>query len=184
MHNPRVARRYAIALMSVVREAKCVDTAADDMAQIERTLHASRDLEVMLASPIMSEGKKTAVLHEVFAKRVGQIPLAFMDLLVRKHRVINLREVATQFLALWDEQRGVITAEVTAAVELDAPHQQALKAELERRTGKTVKMLMKRNSAIMGGLVIRIGDTVLDSSVQHQLALLRERFIGSSRVAM
>jgi F-type H+-transporting ATPase subunit delta len=180
MKNPRVARRYAQALMSVAQDLDAVDTASVSLAMIGRVLGASRELRLLLASPIVPESKKASIVRELFQGRVAEPAMAFLDLLVRKHREVHLAEVITQFQALHDELRNTVTVEVTSAVTLKRDQEKALKAGLERRTGKTVRLLLAGDPSIMGGLVIRIGDTVLDASVTHQLARLREQFAKSS----
>lgn len=181
MTHPRIARRYARALMSVAEEQKAVDATADDLALIGRALASSRELHLLFASPVVSEGKKITVVRELFGTRIGPVTASFIELLIRKHRVVQLQEVIAQFLALRDELRGVIGVDVTAAVAIETKQEKALVKELERRTGKTVALRLAKDPAIMGGLVIKIGDTVLDSSIRHQLARLREVFAGTAR---
>lgn len=181
MKHAYLARRYARALMSVAEEHNTVDETADDLLLIGRALSISRDLKVLLASPVVREPKKIAVMREVFARRVGRLTQSFIDLLLRKHREVHLQEVIEQYHTLRDEMRGVITVDVTSAIDLQSKQEKALSAELARRTGKVVKLRLARDPDIMGGLVIKIGDTVLDASVRHQLAKLRDRFIGTAR---
>jgi F-type H+-transporting ATPase subunit delta len=181
MKNPRVARRYARALMSVAEERDEVDAVANDMAAIGRALRAAPELKQLLASPVVAESRKASVLREVFASRIGQVAMGFLDLLVRKHREVHLEEVVAQFQALRDELRNLITVDVTGAVMLEEDQQRELTARLERRTGKSVRLRIATDRTIMGGLMIRIGDTVLDASVRHQLVRLREQFTISTK---
>lgn len=180
MKNPRVARRYARALMTVAEERDAVDSTSESMAMIGRALGSSRELRLLLASPIVPESKKASIVRELFQERAGELAMAFVDLLVRKHREVHLAEVINQFQALHDELRNIVTIEVTSAVALKPGQEKTLKAGLERRTGKSVRLRLAGDPGIMGGLVIKIGDTVLDASVTHQLARLREQFAKSS----
>ena len=180
MKNPRVARRYASALMSVAVDHKAVDATADDLVLIRTALADSRELRMLLASPIIQEAKKARVLQAVFEKRIGKLTLLFLDLLVRKQREVFLDDMIHRFLDLRDEMRGLVTVDVTAAVDLDAKQTKALTKELERTTGKSVELRLTRDASIMGGLVVRIGDTVHDASVRRQLARLRAMFAGEA----
>ena len=181
MTHPRLARRYARALMSVAEEQKAVDTVANDFSLIDRALVMSRELKLMLASPVVRESRKNAVIREIFAKRISALTLAFLELLITKHREVHLQEMIAQYHALRDELRGVIAVDVHIAVDLEKRQEKALAEDLARRTGKTVQIRLVKDPAIMGGLVVKIGDTVLDASVRHQLAKLREAFAGAGR---
>jgi F-type H+-transporting ATPase subunit delta len=169
--------------MSVAEEQRAVDTVADDFALINNALQHSRPLTLMLASPVVREPQKIAVVREVFRKRISALTLSFLELLITKHREIHLREMIAQYHDLHNEVRGIVTVDVYSAVDLEKRQEKALTAELARRTGKKVQIRLVKDPAIMGGLVVRIGDTVLDASVRHQLAKLRERFSGAGRFA-
>ncbi|MGA9119316.1 MAG: ATP synthase F1 subunit delta [Bacteroidota bacterium] len=183
MKNPRAAHRYAHALMEVAEEQNSVDRIADDMAMIGRSLAASRELQVFLGSPVVPEVKKMSALKELFSAKVNALTAMFLELLVRKGREVHLQEIVEQFLVLRDEVRGIMRVDVTSVVPLDKKQEELLTAELGRRTGKTVKFRLHSDPALMGGLLVRIGDTVLDASVRRQLERLRERFAGSTGVS-
>ena len=178
--NPRVARRYAHALMDVAREQQAVDATSESLDLVGRAMAASRELQMLLASPLVAEGRKASVMRALFERRIDRLPMEFIDLLIRKHRERNLQEVIVQFHALRDELQNVVTVDVTAAVPLRPEQEQALREELERRTGKHVRLRLTSDPTVMGGLVVKIGDTVLDASVAHQLARLREQLAGAA----
>lgn len=183
MKNPRVARRYANAFMAVADELKAVDTVAADLDTVSKALTGSREFRLFLASPVVSDAKKSGVLKAVFDGRVTAVTSGFMDLLVRKHREFILQEVIDQFFALRDEMRGIMTVDVSSVTPLERSQEDTLARELSTRTGKTIRFRMKDDPAIKGGLIVRIGDTVLDASVRRQLERLRERFAGTARIS-
>jgi F-type H+-transporting ATPase subunit delta len=115
------------------------------------------------------------VLEAVFERALGKETMTFMKLLVQKGREEFLPEVIKQFHVLLDEMRGVVAVEVTSAVALSSDQEGRLKKRLEQYTGKQVRIHPKLDSSIRGGVVARIGDTVIDGSIAHQLDLLRER---------
>ncbi len=182
MRNTRVARRYAVALMAVAEEQKAIDGIAADLASVRDTASASRELRVLIASPVVSAGKKRAVLREIFASRIGRVSMAFLDLLVAKQREDLLIEIAEQFEALRDEKLGIVTADVTAATQLGPEQERRLGGGLEHYTGKRVRLRVVLDREIKGGLLVRIGDTVLDASVRRQLEVLRKRFAEGTAV--
>lgn len=178
MAATRIARRYAVALMDVAEEAGAVERVAADLEGIGATLRGARDLRLFLASPVVTAEKKKAVLNALFGARVARPTSLFLALLVQKQRERLLQEITEQFSALRDEKQGVVTADVTAAVELSPGQQQELGRRLERATSKRVRLHLRRDAAIGGGIVVRIGDTVFDASVRHQLKVLRERLLA------
>jgi F-type H+-transporting ATPase subunit delta len=177
MKNVRVARRYAQALMPIAEEQRAIDTVASDFTAIGETIRASRDLRLLLLSPVIKEGKKAAVFQELFAARVNRITLGFVLLLIRKRRELLLPDIIEQFHALRDEKQGIVTVNVTGSTELSAAQERDLGQRMERYSGKKVRIRFAVDSTIRGGLIVRLGDTVLDMSVRRQLEQLRERFL-------
>ena len=177
MKNVRVARRYAAALMSLGEELQLVDTFSSDLALVGRVLQSARELRLLLRSPIISPGKKKAVFDEVFQAHIGKETMEFLILLIRKRREELLPDVITQFQALRDELQGVMTVDVISSTQLRAEQTGELKDRLDERTRKKVHLSVTVDPSLLGGLVVRIGDTVLDGSIRRQLERLRERFV-------
>ncbi len=176
MRNLRVARRYAVALMSVAESAKLIDRVAADCDGIAGTIRGSRELRLLLASPLVPSAKKKAVFHALFEKSVSSLMLGFLDLMIAKSREIHLADIIDQFAMLRDEKLGIVNVDVTSAVELRPAEESGLAQALEQYTRKKVRVRVTLDKAIRGGLVVRIGDTVLDASIRRQLEILRERF--------
>ena len=176
MRSTRVARRYAQALMSAAEERRTLETTTADLTKIASVIQGSRDFRTFLTSPVVSIPRKKSVLKELFGTTIGADTLAFLDLLVTKQREGELAGIIEQFHALHDLKMGIANVDVTSALELTAQQQKALQKELEQRTGKSVRLRVAVDASIRGGLVVRIGDTVLDASLTHQLERLREQF--------
>lgn len=178
MTHSRAARRYAAALMAAAVERKVDDAVTQDLQMIAATLRDSRDLRLLVSSPIVSAGKKRAAFKALFGSRVNPQTMAFLDLLVAKQREGVLADTIEQFMKLRDIEMGIVGIAVVSAVELTRAQEDALRGQMERLTGKKVRLHLSLNPGIKGGLIIRIGDTVLDASVQHQLEVLGQRFAG------
>jgi F-type H+-transporting ATPase subunit delta len=182
MRNTRVARRYALALMTAAEGQQSKAAIATDVGFIGNLIRSSRDLRLLLTSPIVSIPRKRSVLHEILKGRVQPMTLSFIDLLVTKQREALLDEIADQFLALHDERQGIVNVNVTTAVALSAEQQRTLTTALEQQTKKKVRVNTVLDPAIKGGLRVRIADTVVDATVTHKLERLRLRFIhGTAR---
>ena len=183
MRNVRVARRYAQALMIAAQEMNTVDTTAQDLQTIGSMLRGSRELRTLVASPVVSVKKKTGVFNALFSPYVKLMTLEFLNLLVAKNREALLADLIEQFNALHDEKLGIVTVEVKAAVELTPPQEKSLQSQLEQYTQKKVRVRFALDKQIKGGLVVKIGDTVLDASIRRQLERLKERFVAGDALS-
>lgn len=180
MKNLRAARRYAVALMEVADSVTAADALAADLNSIGATLRGSRELQLLLASPVVRGPRKRAVFDALFSMRLGATAMGVVRLLIAKSREPLLPDIIDQFLALRDERQNVVTVGVTSAVELPEGQQKSLTATLEKTTGKSVRLRLAQDNAVRGGLIVKIGDTVLDGSVRRQLELLHDRFAAGS----
>lgn len=177
MRNTRVARRYALALMAAAEEQHSVDAVAADVALLGRLVGGSRDLRLLLASPVVSIQRKRNALHGLLGSRVTPMTLSFVDLLTTKQREVLLPDIVQQFAALLDERLGIVNVDVTTAVDLTQEQQHALTQALEHHTQKKVRVNTLMDPSVKGGLRIRIGDTVLDATVTHKLERLHQHLL-------
>lgn len=177
MKNLRVARRYAQALMLSADGPAAIDAIAGDLELLRKSLETSRELRRLIASPIVAAEKKLAVLRELFTKHIGGTTLSFIELLAQKQREAMLPEIIEQYHALRDERYGIVNVDVSSAVEITPQQEKSLADSLERYTKKKVRVRFSLDKALRGGLVVKIGDTVLDASIKRQLELMREQFV-------
>ncbi|SRR5581483_3854443 len=175
--NPRVAVRYAHALMGLAEEMKLLDKIAEDFRDIEQTLRGSRELRLVLTSPIIAPDQKRNILSEVFAKRSSDLTMKFIALLIEKGRSEYLFATAEEFLAMLDAKRNILRAKIQSASPLTEKERMELEAKLERMTGKRIHAEFTIDPSLRGGFVARMGDAMVDASLRHQLELLREQFL-------
>lgn len=166
-----------MALMTAAEEQRNIEGTAKDMEFVGKVLSESREFRLFVASPIVSTPKKRAVFGEVFGPRVGRETMTFINLLTAKSREAVLFDVAGQFKELHDEKLGIVNVEVRTTLEVNYAQEKELRMQLERITGKKVRFHFAIDKTIRGGIVVRIGDTVLDASVTRQLEQLRTRFV-------
>lgn len=174
MSSP-VARRYAQALHAEAERQDHLAATDEDVKLLGESLDQTPDLARFFRSPVISREKKKAIVEELFAARVSPLTHRFLQLLVDKERETLLGEVVEAYQALRDEERGIIEVEARTAHDLGAAERQKLSAAVERMTGKQPRLKVRREPSLMGGLVLRVGDTVYDGSVRHQLASLHEK---------
>ncbi len=170
-----IARRYAQALQEEAEQNHQIEPVDADMELIRATMEGSRDLVLLFESPVISREKKERVLRQLFEPRLQPLTLRFLLLLVEKQRENLFPAVVQAYRDLRDRQMGLVEARARTAMPLGPAEAQKLTRALEQMTGQRVRLQVEEDPSILGGLVVRLGDTVYDGSVRHQLENLREQ---------
>lgn len=174
MSLENVASRYAQALFEIGTEQGNLTELARQFRDIGETYASSSELRSVLDNPIVDEKSRRAILEEV-AQRTGAGPVAknALGLLAERRRLAILPYLARALDRLNDEKAGIVRAVVTAAQDVSEAYVQKLRAELEKKTGKKVVVEKRVDPTLLGGVVARIGDRVLDGSLKTRLERLR-----------
>ena len=170
-----VVRRYAQALYEEAAREDAVEKVDADVALIRDTLAESRDLQLFFQSPVISREKKSAVVEKLFTGKVSPVTLRLLRLLVEKNREDRFPSVVEAYLALRDEKQGIVEAEARMAYVPSADELGQLEQALAAKTGKQVRLRVTQDESLLGVVVVRLGDTVYDGSVRHQLDVLRDK---------
>jgi F-type H+-transporting ATPase subunit delta len=179
MREETVARRYAAALLAQVRENDAtLTTVQGDLQRVAQSLQDTPALGALLAQPLVTETRKKHVLAQAFGQDVQPVTLAFLNLLVDKRRANLLLAVQAEFERMVREVRNIAYATATSAVPLSAEQLIQLERALEARTGKDIELRTELDPDLIGGVLVRIGDTVLDGSVRGNLERLREQLLA------
>jgi F-type H+-transporting ATPase subunit delta len=181
MRDATIARNYAETLLELARRAGDLQgwgQAVDDVADAVRN---DRTLHLFLESPRVSAAQKNRILGRAFEGQLPPLFVRYLQALVSHRRQMLLPEIAREFHDLVDQVEGRLHANVTVASEPQAAERRAISKELSRAYGKEVVPHFNVNPAILGGLVVRVGDTVLDGSVRRRLASLRARMLSGGR---
>lgn len=173
----KVARRYAGALFNAAEKLGRVDAVQKDLDQIVMLWDTTPALSQSLESPLVPDDKKHAVIDQIFGEDTEPLTRSFLHLLVTKRREDILRTVEEEFQVLSDRARGLIRAEATVAAPLSESDRAALADGLRTRTGKQIELDVKVDPVILGGVVVRMQDTVIDGSVRGALERLREQML-------
>lgn len=173
-----LARRYAAALFEAAKGPNAVDSVESDLGLITYSLDEVPRLREMLVHPLIPVARKKELVAEIFKGKIQDITLDFLFLLVDKQREEIVTDVETEYVNLANEYRNIATVQVTSAVPLTADEQAQLREKLAKFTGKTVELELSENPELIGGLIVQIGDTVIDGSVKGYLASLREKLLG------
>jgi F-type H+-transporting ATPase subunit delta len=172
------SRRYATALLSAAEEGNFLNQIVEELHLIKEVLEHSRDLVYALRSPLVKGDRKIHILEEIFKNSVGEKMFLFLKLIARKKRAGLLPEIIHEFQILLDEKRGVINVDITSAVKLSDEQTEELVTRLAAFTGKKVRARMALNEKFIGGVTVKIGDTIFDGSISHQLQMLRQTLVS------
>jgi len=175
MAGSRAAVRYAKAILGLAQEQKAGEAVAKDMADIVKTVQDSKDLRLMINSPIVKSDIKKAALQQIF-KGVHSISEGLIDTLVSNKRVDLLDDVAAQYIILFDASQGREKAVVTTAIPLTDALRDKVLQKVKDLTGNQVTIENKIDESIIGGFILRVGDLQYNASIANQLNTLKRSF--------
>lgn len=174
-----LAGRYATALFDLAREAKAIDAVEASLAKVQTALSESSEFASLTTNASISrDAAKKAVAAIAKALKLDTLTAKTLGVLAANRRLAETAGVARAFAALASAHRGEITAEVTSAHALSAAQMKALSAQLKERVGRDVAISAKINPAILGGLTVKIGSTLIDNSILTRLNTLANAMKG------
>jgi F-type H+-transporting ATPase subunit delta len=176
MANEQVAKRYAQAVFGIAVDQETIPRWRADLDDIAIVLSESE------ASPILADSRVSLARREEMVGRILDVqPLAlnFARVLLQKGRSLEARAIGDAFGRMADEHQGIVHAQLTSAFDLTAEQVSTIEQRLSTETGKTVKATTLTDPSILGGLIIRIGDTLIDGSIRTRLKRLRRELEGA-----
>lgn len=169
-----VALRYASALLDLAEEQGATVEVEKGLDQFEKLLQESSDLDRLIKSPVFSADAQTKALSAILEKAgIAGLTANFVKLVAQNRRLFAVPGMIQAFRAQLAAKRGEVTAAVTSATELSAEHVAALQEALNASTGKNVKIVVKVDSSILGGLIVKIGSRMIDTSLRTKLNSLK-----------
>lgn len=173
--NRRVARRYARALGELAHERDVLGQVEQDLALILEMLEQEGEFRRVWEHQRIAKAEKRKILEQVLGNRISPLTLKFLFLLLEKRREAILQDVAEEFSHLANQVRDVVDVEVKTARALDEDEREALSARLSEYLGKQVRIIEITAPELLGGVVARVGDLVMDGSVLNRLRRLQEQ---------
>lgn len=182
MKGSRAASRYAKSLFSLSVERKELDAVHQDMVSIANTCENSRELQLLLKSPVIKPDKKLNILKVIFGGKTSKTVAVFLEIITKKKRAGIVEEIAQSFLEQYRTHKNIVSAKVSTARKLDKETKEKIMNIVEASTKGKVELIEKVDENLIGGFVLRIGDTQVDSSIQRKLSDLHRSFSKNAYV--
>jgi ATP synthase F1 delta subunit len=169
-----IAAVYARSLFEVAKEQDKLDLVREQLGEFADAMSENRDLQVFFFSPYFSTAEKKEGLERVVSD-ADPVILNFLELLIEKHRMPVLFRIRANYEALWEKENRLLPVQITSAVELDEAIVRQLGDRIAQQTDRKVELSAQVNPDILGGIVVQVGNSVLDASVRNRLEQLRRQ---------
>lgn len=180
MSEIRVASRYASSLLELAEEKGVLDQVEKDMRYFLSVCDASHEFVVVLKNPIIPHSKKKQILTAMFTGKVSDITLNLFNLVTLKNREEALPAIAREFKSLYRVKQGIELAEVTTTYPLSEEQRVQFISLVASKSGKKVELNEKVDTTILGGYILKIGDRMIDESIQNKLIRLKSKLKDNS----
>jgi F-type H+-transporting ATPase subunit delta len=167
-----LARVYGRSLFEVAREHGRLDELREQVGQFAEALEENRRLAVFFFSPYFSTTEKQEMLGGLLVG-AEEIFLNFLGVLIENHRMPVIFRIRQEYERLWEEENRTLPVEITSAIELDQATTEKLAKTIGERAGRTVTLAARVDPDIIGGIVVRVGNSILDASIRNRLEQLR-----------
>ncbi len=181
MRDTTIARNYAEALLALARKANALDAWGSMISAVSDAVERDPRLANFLAAPQVPAAQKNQIIEKAFGPVLPKLLVRFLQKLVDNRRQTLIPEIAVEYANLVDETEGRVHAQVTLAREASEADRALIAKRLSERLGKVVVPHLHVNPAILGGVIVKVGDTVMDGSVKKRLATLRSRLASAGR---
>ena len=170
----QIAEVYARALFGAAKDDGVLDRVHDELGQFADALDEDRTLQLFLFSPYFSSEEKRDGVRKIVSDADERF-VNFLELVAERHRMPALFRIRREFDALWADENKLLPVTVTSAVELDEKLVQEIGDRIQDQTGRKVELSSNVDPDVLGGLMVRVGNMVLDATVRNRLERLRKQ---------
>lgn len=179
MSEVSISLRYAQPLLELALEKGIADDINRDMELLRDSCDVSPELKAILRNPVIRGYKKLSILKAIFTKDVHPLTMSLFDVIDRRNREEILYTLSVEFIRLYKEHRGIAQATVISAVPLNDTSRENLIAKLTEQLGKKIELTEQVDQALIGGLMIKVGNSLIDNSIRTGLKRLKMNFSNS-----
>jgi F-type H+-transporting ATPase subunit delta len=169
-----IAEVYARALFEVAQEQDKLDEVHEQLGQFADAIHENRDMQRFFFSPYFSTEEKKEALHKT-VQGADEAVTNFLEALLERHRMPVIFRIRDRFDQMWDEEKKLLPVEVTSAIELDKKTVDEIGKTIGEQVDRKIELSSKVDPEILGGVVLRVGNFILDASIRHRLDQLRKQ---------
>jgi F-type H+-transporting ATPase subunit delta len=167
-----LAQVYARSLFDAAKQAGKLDQLRKQLGQFAEAVNENRELQVFFFSPYFSTKEKQDALHRLLVDPDEQL-VNFLELLIDNHRMPVIFRIRRTFDQLWEQENRQLPVEITSAIELDNATTDSVAQRIGESTGRRVMLTTRVDPSIIGGIVVRVGNSILDASIRNRLEQLR-----------
>jgi len=176
MSKYKVSIRYSASLLETAISKNLLEVISTDVDFILNVFRSSSELVSVMESPVIKGQLKISIIDEIFKDKTNFETLNFLRFVIKKRRENYLVNILEKYLDLRDEHLGIANVDVKTAYEFDEEQSKTLQSNLETKLNKQVRLNYSIDKTILGGFIAKIGDTMYDASIKHQLKLLKKKF--------
>jgi F-type H+-transporting ATPase subunit delta len=182
MADFKVSYRYAASLLETAEDKNVLEKTAADAEFIKHVLEENPDLKRALENPVIKQHIKKSIMVNIFKSSIDEETMRFVEFIIHKNREDLVYDIFLKFLELYNEKLGVVDVEVKTAFDLDDDQKEKLKEKLQNYLNKKTRISFQIDKEIIGGFIAKVGDTIYDASLKHQLVLLKKQFLSGSLI--
>ena len=164
-----LAEIYARALFELAERSKMVNAVKDDLDVMQDISVREKDFRVLMASPYFSPDYKEQVVQKIFSGKMSDLTIDFLRVVIRHDRMVFLPQIIDRFGELWEAHHGYKIVQITVSQALNSQETERISADIAHAMNNKVKLQMGINPSIIGGIIIRFGDRVIDNSIRSRL---------------
>ena len=169
-----IAQVYARSLFEVAKEQGLLDTIREQLAQFADALNDNREVAIFFFSPYFQTSEKKAGLERMISG-AEPIFMNFLEALLERHRMPAIFRIRAAYEQMWEEENRLLPVQVTSAVELDEQTVNSIGERIGQQTGRKIELSSEVDDSIIGGIVLRVGNVILDASIRNRLEQLRKQ---------
>ena len=178
MISNTISRRYANAIFKASSTFDCLEEVSSDLNELSNEMETNREFRYFMLTPRIKKSRKKELITELFKDKFSDVTIHFLFILIDKRRQEYLRKINDYFKVLYDRYHQRMEVTAVSQLELTKEEKSKLKETLEKITGKIISIANKIDPSIIGGLVIKIENRILDNSVKGHLEILRKEMVG------
>tara|TARA_B100000945_G_scaffold221468_1_gene178855 strand:+ start:613 stop:1158 length:546 start_codon:yes stop_codon:yes gene_type:complete len=176
MKQLRAATRYAKAFLTLSVEQNNLEESYNDMLTLSAICLESKELRLLLKSPIVKTDNKLKIINQIFANKISETSMRFINTIIKKKREPLLDQIAKTFIGLYKKQKNISTAIITTAVVISEELKNEIITFVKKQTSNSVELTEVVDKKIIGGAIVRIGDKQLDASILKEISELKQTF--------